>query len=337
MDPTLNTLILLAAVSGYGDVDSGGHPSWAERDMHLWTNAVRVQPDAFEEDYAAGGCSYDSFSLDEKTAKPPVYYNQSLNQVARLHSQDMHDNDFFSHSSSDGTPFGARVEAYYSTSFIGENIAYGYSNSEVVVTQGWMCSTEGHRANIMSGDWSELGTGVEASYYTQDFGGAVITPPGPVAMGSHMPQQPASTVTFLSDWQDISPPARYQVVLDGDAHSLSLAYGVASQGVYAVEVQWDGQDCASYYFSWQDEDGFEGTFPEDGSYLVGDACDSALMWEDSQASGSGSLLVGDDDDDDDIKGGCSAAGGPALLGGLAGLLIVAGRRRKSGLGKSAAG
>ncbi|MFT4975694.1 MAG: hypothetical protein ACI8S6_001581 [Myxococcota bacterium] len=127
--------------------------------MHLWTNAVRVDPEAFSADYELGGCSFSSFSADERTPKAPIYYNRDLNTVARLHSEDMRDNDFFSHSSSDGTSFSARVGAWYATSFIGENIAWGYANSEVVVVQGWMCSTEGHRQNIMSGDWTELGTG----------------------------------------------------------------------------------------------------------------------------------------------------------------------------------
>jgi hypothetical protein len=37
----------LAAMAGYGDVDAEGYPSWAERDLHLWTNASRVDPEAF--------------------------------------------------------------------------------------------------------------------------------------------------------------------------------------------------------------------------------------------------------------------------------------------------
>ncbi|MFT5684091.1 MAG: hypothetical protein ACI8RZ_005032, partial [Myxococcota bacterium] len=38
MDPS--TLLLLAAVSGYGDVDEAGHPAWSERAMHLYTNLI---------------------------------------------------------------------------------------------------------------------------------------------------------------------------------------------------------------------------------------------------------------------------------------------------------
>ena len=199
MDPT--TLVLLAAVSGYGDVDEDGYPSWSERAMHLYTNMVRVDPEAFESDYIAGGCDLSVFTDDERTAKTPLYFNVALNRVARAHSEDMRDSGNFSHSSSDGTSFSDRVWAVYDTNAaIGENIAYGYPGLWETVAQGWMCSGEGHRAGIMSGDYTELGCGVADSYATQDFGGAAITPPGPVAMGIHHPEQPSGEVAFLVDW-----------------------------------------------------------------------------------------------------------------------------------------
>ncbi len=65
-------LMILPAMAGYGDVDEFGLPSWAERDVHIWTNAVRVDPEAFSADYEAGGCSFDSFLPAEKVKLPPL-------------------------------------------------------------------------------------------------------------------------------------------------------------------------------------------------------------------------------------------------------------------------
>ncbi len=45
----------VVAMAGYGDPVSG-LPSPEARAMHVWTNAVRVDPEAFQTDYLAGGC-----------------------------------------------------------------------------------------------------------------------------------------------------------------------------------------------------------------------------------------------------------------------------------------
>ena len=59
----LDSLLLLAAVAGYGDpVD--GFPSAEERALVLWTNAARVAPEAFTNDYREGGCSLRDFSME---------------------------------------------------------------------------------------------------------------------------------------------------------------------------------------------------------------------------------------------------------------------------------
>lgn len=55
----------------------------------------------------------------------------------------------------------------------GENIAYGYTSAAHVM-QGWM-NSPGHRANILSGNFSEIGVSVQADaagrlYFTQNFG-----------------------------------------------------------------------------------------------------------------------------------------------------------------------
>ena len=107
---------------------------------------------------------------------PPLLYNEALTNAARLHSQDMGDNNYFSHTSQDGTAFNQRiVNAGYDYNNCGENIAAGYPTPEDVVN-GWM-NSPGHRANILSPEYCDIGVGYAAvsgsayfHYWTQDFG-----------------------------------------------------------------------------------------------------------------------------------------------------------------------
>jgi uncharacterized protein YkwD len=92
-----------------------------------------------------------------------------LRAAAEGHSQDMAINDFFSHTGSDGSSAGDRIEAQgYNWSRWGENIAAGYSSPESVVA-GWMASS-GHRANILNCTFIHIGVGY---YYLQNDTGDV--------------------------------------------------------------------------------------------------------------------------------------------------------------------
>jgi len=110
---------------------------------------------------------------------PALTMNSSLRTAARLHSQDMAANNYFSHTSLDGRTFDQRIlNAGYTGSFpLGENIAAGPSTAQAVV-DGWMASP-GHCANIMSPSFRATGIGYGFSavaayrhYWTQTFGGS---------------------------------------------------------------------------------------------------------------------------------------------------------------------
>ncbi len=270
----MSALVLVATLSsafaGYGDVVEG-FPNAGERALHLWTNAARVDPLAFEGFY---DCPTANWQAYEQTAQAPISMDYDLVEAARFHSQDMHDNNHFAHESSDGTSFAARMGRFYDSGFIGENIAYGYYDEFDAVFEGWMCS-DGHRANIMLPEWVELGTGVVANYYTQDFGGGAADTDGAVVMGTHWPLDALSSVEFLSDWHDTAAPARMLVVVDGRAEPMALEYGAADMGIYAAEVSHSNAGCHAYYFAWETEDGASGTFPATGSYLYGEGCAEA--------------------------------------------------------------
>nr|HPK00770.1 CAP domain-containing protein [Candidatus Hydrogenedentota bacterium] len=102
--------------------------------------------------------------------------NETLRKVARAHSQDMVDRDFFSHTSPDGGSLGDRLAgARVSYVRAGENIAWnrGYANPVTVAVEGWMASP-GHRANILRPEFALTGIGIavapdDAWYFTQVF------------------------------------------------------------------------------------------------------------------------------------------------------------------------
>lgn len=291
--------VVAVAAAGYGDA-VGGYPTIAERSLHLWTDAARVDPEAFSADYARGGCSTSDFTTSERTPKSPLLYNADLNEAARFHTDDMVTHGFLDHDSWDGTDFGTRVDRYYDGwSGIGENVAQGYADNFEAVMSGWMCS-DGHRSNIM-GDYNELGTGSDARYYTQDFGLRGSAAARAVAMAAHEPFTPSGSATVYASYE--GPGAsEFDLVLDGTSHAMSVAWGAEDRGIFEVSVS-VGAGCHEYYVRVVDSDG-EHRFPETGSYGWGDCAwdDAGAGWIASQAATTGEP-PGDPPGPDDWGGG----------------------------------
>lgn len=90
---------------------------------------------------------------------PPLKQNSLLDAASEGHSANMASRDFFAHCDLDTLSGpGSRVTAAgYPWVALGENIAAGYSTPASVMA-GWMGSP-GHRANILSGSYSEIGVG----------------------------------------------------------------------------------------------------------------------------------------------------------------------------------
>ena len=90
--------------------------------------------------------------------------------MARIKSQDMVDQNYFSHTSPTyGTPFQMLTSFGMSYHAAGENIAYGQRTPREVVA-AWM-NSPGHRANILNASYTQIGVGYVASgnYWTQLF------------------------------------------------------------------------------------------------------------------------------------------------------------------------
>jgi len=86
----------------------------------------------------------------------PLALDEKLNEAAKVRAQEITSN--FSHTRPDGTdPFTVLQEYGCSYMSAGENIAAGQSTPAEVV-ESWM-NSEGHRANILSPDFTKLGVG----------------------------------------------------------------------------------------------------------------------------------------------------------------------------------
>lgn len=92
--------------------------------------------------------------------------NPQLQQAARSHSEQMARQNFFSHVDPKGKDVVDRIQSQGVTGFrsVGENIFVGQNLANLVesVIQGWMTSP-GHKRNLLSSEYREVGTGVAVS------------------------------------------------------------------------------------------------------------------------------------------------------------------------------
>lgn len=108
-----------------------------------------------------------------KVGANPLTLNKELSDVATIKSQDMIDKNYFDHNSPTyGSPFDMMNQFGISYSAAGENIAMGQTSPQDVMNS-WM-NSPGHRKNILSSDFTELGVGVAKNsngqlYWTQMF------------------------------------------------------------------------------------------------------------------------------------------------------------------------
>ncbi len=105
-----------------------------------------------------------------KNGLKALTHDWELSRVARYKSQDMKDNNYFSHTSPVyGSPFNMIRNFGISYKSAAENIAKGQKNPQAVVN-AWMNSA-GHRANILNSTYTKIGVGYVAggNYWTQMF------------------------------------------------------------------------------------------------------------------------------------------------------------------------
>ncbi len=169
----LAALLVLPGVAGAQTLYSHGNPSADEQFMLELLNRARANPPA--EGTRLGQTGFGGYAL-----RPPVAFNADLNVSARAHNDDMAAHDYFSHTGSDGSTPGDRIQAagYVAPSY-GENIADGFPTAEatfdaLMIDHG--IADLGHRRNFLEFDrtgnfFREIGiASVNGGDTTQDFG-----------------------------------------------------------------------------------------------------------------------------------------------------------------------
>ena len=88
----------------------------------------------------------------------PLKVNLEVTKVARVKAQDMIDKNYFSHQSPTyGSPFEMLNKFGIQYRTAGENLA---GNQTVAAAHQGLMNSEGHRANILNGNYTEIGIGV---------------------------------------------------------------------------------------------------------------------------------------------------------------------------------
>jgi uncharacterized protein YkwD len=139
--------------------------AWSAKEQEILDqiNVFRSQP------RSCGGQPY--------SAAPPLTMNAELRLAARLHAQDMADQNYFSHDSLDGRDLMDRINdaGFTGGCPCGENIAAGSNQATDTMTQ-WI-NSPGHCANMMQSGFSTIGIGYAYNasstyghYWVQNFG-----------------------------------------------------------------------------------------------------------------------------------------------------------------------
>ncbi len=123
----------------------------------------------------------DAFQLTNtertRAGLPALKWSDKIAQVARLHSSNMADYNFFSHKGLDGLMVDERADMLNMGRWlaIGENIAFmkGYENPVAVAVDRWLKSPR-HKENLLSPNWTEAAIGLAVTpdgkyYFTQVF------------------------------------------------------------------------------------------------------------------------------------------------------------------------
>lgn len=171
-----------------GEAWSHGDPTPLEQDLLEEIQRARLNPTA-EVDIVLSVPGVKSamkqFGTDEAVVRadfmtyspvPPLSFDANLLSSARRHSEDMAQNGFQDHDSSDGTPFDERIdEAGYDWSYISENV-FAYANSvahcHAAFMIDWGNPEPGHRHAILDVDGQK-----------RDIGIAIVEDPAHKAVG----------------------------------------------------------------------------------------------------------------------------------------------------------
>ena len=91
----------------------------------------------------------------------PLSFNEQLSDAAAKKADDMLEYDYWAHNSPTGkTPWVFIKSSGYKYVYAGENLARGFTTPEDVI-KAWMTSSAGHRENMLSSNYSDVGFAVK--------------------------------------------------------------------------------------------------------------------------------------------------------------------------------
>ena len=160
--------------------DNGSVENIVEEEISSGNGSVQSSTDVFDREII------DLVNQERaKVGADPLKINEQLDDAADLHSQDQAGMNNMTHTGSNGSTLGSRVnETGYEWSGLAENVSQVALDPETVMfggtgvrgigIVGWMDSP-GHRSNILNPDLEEIGVGYAESsdgspYWTQVFG-----------------------------------------------------------------------------------------------------------------------------------------------------------------------
>ena len=257
-------LLFPTLAHAYGEATALG-PSPEERALHFFTDQIRVEPDANDP------------AFSNLPPVRPLVLNEDLNEAARFYADDMAENGCFppDHSSCDGTAFGERVGSFYNGLPIAENIAQGQPDAEFVVSNvnGWLYS-DGHRGNMLSGQFNELGPGFALGaqpLWVQDFGfrGGIEEPI--LTSATHWPLAGSTDdeLRFYTALYDPDgAPDEVKLVSVGACHELELDRGADGMSTWTTTAPTYEEGCMPYWFYVTTAGGETISYPTEGSLLA---------------------------------------------------------------------
>jgi uncharacterized protein YkwD len=173
----LMVFILLINVAG---VSAQSGPAKQDGQTAAIAESRLIRTRSFNRSKCDSGLEKEVFGLinneREKRGFAPLAWSDKAAEVARLHSENMAEENFFSHRGKDGSSVGDRADRLgVEWVSIGENIVsfWGFEDPARSAADMWMNSKE-HKENILNEHWQESGIGAivtfDGTYYlTQVF------------------------------------------------------------------------------------------------------------------------------------------------------------------------
>jgi len=181
----------------------------------------------------------------------PLARSTALDQAAQMKADDMAKYGYFAHWSPDGiSPWHWFEVAGYKYQHAGENLAVHFTDSEAVV-DAWLNSPT-HRANIMNGNYTEIGIGTAQGNYenydtvfvVQMFG----TPAKATPVAATVSEPEVPVVDTSTD--EVSEVASEDVAIDSDEVATNVDVTDAGTVVYesfaSTEDQSQGEVLAEH-------------------------------------------------------------------------------------------